>query len=162
MGATLARLSLRPAGPEDEPFLRRVYAGVREEELSVVPWTQEQRDAFLAQQFDAQDAHYRRHYGSASFDVIELDGAPVGRLYVARWDDEIRVVEIALLPAHRGEGIGSALLGELVAESEATGKRLTIHVERFNRALELYRRLGFSVVEDLGVHLFLARSPASS
>jgi ribosomal protein S18 acetylase RimI-like enzyme len=162
MSATLARLSLRTAGPEDEAFLHRVYAGVREEELAVVPWTDAERDAFLAQQFDAQDAYYRQHYEAAAFDVIEFDGVPVGRLYVARWDEEIRVIDIALLPAHRGRGIGTALLGELVAESDATGKRLTIHVERYNRALELYRRLGFSVVDDLGVYLFLARSPGAS
>lgn len=125
-----------------------------------MPWTDEQRDAFLSQQFEAQESYYREHYRPATFSVVELDGAPVGRLYVARWEDEIRIIDIALLAQHRGHGIGSALLRRLLAESDATGKRLTIHVERFNRALGFYQRLGFSVVADRGVYLFLARPPA--
>lgn len=162
MGAARAGLALREADPEDKPFLRRVYAGVRQDELAVVAWADEQRDAFIGQQFDAQDAYYREHYHPATFDVVEYDGAPVGRLYVARWEDEIRIMDIALLPEHRGRGIGGELLSRLLAESDATGKRLTIHVERFNRALRLYERIGFSVVEDHGVYLFLARPPASA
>jgi ribosomal protein S18 acetylase RimI-like enzyme len=148
---------LRPSGADDDAFLRDLYASIREEELSVVDWDDVQRAAFLRQQFDAQDTYYRKHYRPASFDVIELDGEVVGRLYVARWTDEIRIVDIALLPEHRGNGIGTSLLRELLAEADAAGKSVTIHVERLNPALRLYERLGFSVAEDKGVYLFLER-----
>jgi ribosomal protein S18 acetylase RimI-like enzyme len=116
----------------------------------------------LRQQFDAQDAYYRAHYANATFDVIEADGKAAGRLYVARWEDEIRIMDIALLPEYRGNGTGTSLLRRLLAEADAGGKRTTIHVERNNPALRLYERLGFSVVKESGVYLFLERPPAAT
>jgi ribosomal protein S18 acetylase RimI-like enzyme len=154
-----AELSLRPTTPGDDAFLRRVYAGVREEELSVVAWTDEQRDTFLAQQFEAQDAYYREHYQPATFDVIELESDPVGRLYVVRWEDEIRIVDISLLPEHRGRGIGTALIRALLDEAAAAGKRLSIHVEVHNRARRLYERLGFLAVAENGIYLLMEVTP---
>ena len=111
-------------------------------------------------QFDAQDAWWREHYAQASFDVILVDGEPAGRLYVLRGESEIRIVDIALLPEQRGNGVGSSLLRDLLAEADAAGKSVTIHVERMNPALRFYERLGFSVAEDKGVYLFLERAPA--
>jgi ribosomal protein S18 acetylase RimI-like enzyme len=87
--------------------------------------------------------------------VIEKDGVSIGRLYVARWEREIRIMDIALLPEHRGAGIGTELLRELQDEARSAGKTLTIHVERFNPALRLYERLGFRQVEDKGVYLLM-------
>jgi ribosomal protein S18 acetylase RimI-like enzyme len=112
-------------------------------------------------QFDAQDAWWREHYAQASFDVILVDGEPAGRLYVLRGESEIRIVDIALLPEQRGNGVGSSLLRDLLAEADAAGKSVTIHVERMNPALRLYERLGFAVAEDKGVYLFLERPPAT-
>jgi ribosomal protein S18 acetylase RimI-like enzyme len=108
-------------------------------------------------QFDAQDAWWRENYTGATFDVILVEGEPAGRLYVHRGENEIRIVDVALLPEHRGNGIGTSLLRELIAEADADGKSVTIHVERMNPALRLYERLGFSVAEDKGVYLFLER-----
>jgi len=131
------------------------------EELAVVPWDDAQKDAFLRMQFDAQDAWWRENYAEASFDVILVDGEPAGRLYVHRGRSDIRIVDIALLPEHRGNGIGTRLLEELLAEGDAEAKSVTIHVERMNPALRLYERLGFSLAEDKGVYLFLERAPAT-
>jgi ribosomal protein S18 acetylase RimI-like enzyme len=150
-------VALLPVAPGDEQFLYRVYASTRTEELASVPWDEVQKDAFLRAQFEAQDRSYREHYSRASFDVVLVDGEPAGRLYLNRGDSEIRIVDIALLPEHRGKGVGSALLRDLLAEADARGKRVTIHVERMNPALRLYERLGFSVAEDKGVYLFLER-----
>ena len=144
---------------DDEPFLRRLYASIREDELAVVPWDEETKEAFLRQQFDAQDAHYREHYDGATYDVIEVDGEPAGRLYVARWDDEIRIMDIALLPEYRGRGIGTQLLRALLDEGARTGKRVSIHVEKHNPALMLYERLGFEPAADRGVHILMEVTP---
>ena len=152
---------LRPARAEDRDFLLRVYASTREEELRLVDWSDEQKAAFVQQQFEAQDAYYREHYDPATFDVIEVDAEPVGRLYVARWEDEIRIMDIALVPEHRGRGIGTALLRDLLDEGAGTGKRVSIHVERDNPALRLYERLGFAPIEARGVYLLLEASPAA-
>jgi ribosomal protein S18 acetylase RimI-like enzyme len=154
-------VSLRPVEPSDEEFLYRVYAGTRTEELAVVPWDDAQKDAFLRAQFDAQSRWYRDHYARATYQVVLVDGEPAGRLYLHRGESEIRIVDIALLPEHRGNGVGSSLLNDVLAEADSTGKRVTIHVERFNPALRLYERLGFSVAEDKGAYLFLDRSPAT-
>jgi ribosomal protein S18 acetylase RimI-like enzyme len=148
-------ITLRPVGSSDRDFLLQVYASTREEELRLVDWSVEQKAAFVQQQFEAQDAYYSEHYHPATFDVIEVDGASVGRLYVARWEDEIRIIDIAVLPEHRGHGVGTALLRDLLDEAARTGKRLSIHVEKNNPALRLYERLGFVPIEDRGVYLLL-------
>ncbi len=137
-------------------FLAAVYASTRAEELAVTGWSDEDKAVFCRRQFDAQAAHYRENYPGASFQVIERDGVSIGRLYVARWEKEIRIVDIALLPEHRGTGIGTKLLRELQEEARSVGKSLTIHVERFNPALRLYERLGFKQVEDKGVYLLMS------
>jgi ribosomal protein S18 acetylase RimI-like enzyme len=86
-----------------------------------------------------------------------VDGRPAGRLYVGRWPQTIRIVDIALLPEHRGVGVGTRLLGGLLAEADAAGKPVSIHVERFNPAMRLYRRLGFEELEDKGVYVLMER-----
>ena len=126
-----------------------------------MPWDDAQKEAFLRHQFDAQDAWWREHYADASFDVILVEGEPAGRLYVHRGRSEIRIVDIALLPEQRGNGVGTLLLDELLAEGDADAKSVTIHVERMNPALRLYSRLGFALAEDKGVYLFLERQPAT-
>lgn len=123
-----------------------------------MPWSDAQKAAFLAQQFSAQRAHYRHFHDGAEWLVIEHQNQPVGRLYIARWPREFRVVDIALLPAARGRGFGTALLLDVIAEATAAGKTVSIHVERMNPALSLYHRLGFRQVEDKGVYLLLEHS----
>lgn len=152
-------LGFRPIRPEDSDFLRRLYASTREQELAVTDWSAEQKAAFLDQQFEAQHRHYQKHYPEASFDLVLEDGEPIGRLYVSRWEREIRLVDVALVPAARGRGLGSALLRDLLAEGERTGKAVSIHVERFNPALRLYRRLGFRQIEEKGPYFLMEWRP---
>ena len=152
-------VELRSIEPGDEEFLYRVYASTRQEELAQLDWPEPQKSSFLRMQFGAQDRYYRENYSEAAFSVILADGRPAGRLYVARWPEEIRIVDIALLPEHRGRGIGTHLLNALISESEESGKPLSIHVERFNPALRLYERLGFHETADKGVYLLMERPP---
>jgi ribosomal protein S18 acetylase RimI-like enzyme len=147
--------ALRPIRPEDDAFLARVYASSRAEELAITGWPEELKANFCRSQFDAQTKYYAENYPGASFQIVERDGWPIGRLYVDRWTSEIRIVDITLLPEFRGSGIGTKLLGELQEEARRAGKSLTIHVERFNRAVGLYQRLGFQQVEDKGVYLLM-------
>lgn len=146
---------LRPITAEDDAFLFSVYAAVREEELAPVPWPEEQKVAFLRHQFDLQHQHYTTNYPGATLDVIEVDGEPAGRLYVCPRQHEIRVMDIAFLPAFRGRGLGTVLLRELQDRGRESGRTVTIHVERENPALELYQRLGFEIAGDVGVYWFL-------
>jgi GNAT superfamily N-acetyltransferase len=151
--------TLRPITAEDMDFLYEVYASTRLEELAAVDWSAERKADFLHMQFDAQHRYYLENYRQASFQVIEVDGHPAGRLYVDRRAAEIRIVDIALLTDYRRQGLGTAILGEILAEGEQRRLPVTIHVERFNPALMLYHRLGFSLVEDKGVYLLMEWTP---
>lgn len=148
-----AGLSFRPIGNDDLPFLAALYASTREEELAVSGWPDAAKRDFLAQQFAAQHSHYMRHYPGAERLIVEHDAAVIGRLYFVHWARECRIIDIAFLPEARGRGFGSAALGDLI--DQAGDKVVSIHVERMNPALSLYRRLGFAMMEDKGVYLLL-------
>jgi ribosomal protein S18 acetylase RimI-like enzyme len=159
--AAAGGVELRAVVPADRPFLREVYGSTRWDELAPTGWTDAEKNAFLDQQFAAQDAHYTSNYEDVTYSVIVVDGLPAGRLYVARWQDEIRIVDVALLPSARGKGVGTSLLRDLIDEGAAAGKRVTIHVERGNPARRLYERLGFVRVEERGPYQ-LMELPAPS
>jgi ribosomal protein S18 acetylase RimI-like enzyme len=154
-----AALGLRRAEAGDRPLLERVYAGTRAADLALLPWDDTGKEAFLRMQFAAQEHAYRTTMPGARHDVVLLDGAPVGRLIVDRRPGEIAIVDIALLPEHRGAGIGTRLLERVLADADAEGLATTLHVELRNRARTLYERLGFAEVGRDGVYALLRRPP---
>jgi ribosomal protein S18 acetylase RimI-like enzyme len=153
-------LRLRPVADADRAFLVELYGSTREDELAHVQWDDGTRRAFVEHQFAAQDAHYRGNYPGASLDVIEVDGAPAGRLYVHRGPSDIRIMDIALAPEFRGRGIGTSLLRGLIEEADASGRKLSIHVEANNPARTLYDRLGFKPAGEHGVYVLMERPPS--
>ena len=155
----MPQVTLRPITGDDLALLAQIYASTRAEELAQTDWTDEQKAAFLRQQFEAQHQYYQDNYPGAQFQMVEEAGTPIGRLYVDRWEDQIRIMDVALLPAYRGRGLGTQLLEQILAEGRQLKLPVTIHVERFNPALRLYERLGFRVEEDKGVYLFLKWTP---
>jgi ribosomal protein S18 acetylase RimI-like enzyme len=155
----VSEITLRPITPDDMEFLYRVYASTREEELSILPWSDEEKEDFLRMQFHAQHTHYQKHYADAKYDVILSGETPVGRLYVDRRPDDIRIIDIALLTEHRRGGIGGGLVRELLDEAAAAGKSVSIHVEKNNPAKTLYHRLGFVEIEDQGVYDLMEWTP---
>ena len=159
MSSQVPDITLRPVGPCDHEFLVEVYGSTRAEELALVPWTSDQQQAFIQSQFAAQQDHYAQKYPAASHDIIVSDNRQVGRLYVARLDHEIRIVDITLLPAERNAGIGTYLLQQLLDEASRTGKMTRIYVEEFNPSLRLFERLGFSQTEQQGIHLLMQWNP---
>ena len=155
-----ANIKLRPVSADDYDFLVALYGSTRAEEMAMVPWTTEQQETFIRLQFAAQQDHYAKKYPTASHDVIVCDDRPVGHLYVARLDQEIRIVDITLMPAERNAGIGSHLLEQLLDEANGSGKITSIYVEEFNPSLRLFERLGFSPSEQHGIHLLLQCNPS--
>lgn len=149
-------VTLRPVTAGDRSLLEAVYASTRETELALVPWDDATKRAFFAQQFAAQDRHYREHYPGATLDVIEAGGEPAGRLYVHWGAAEIRIMDIALLPPFRGRGIGTRLLRELLVSGRDSGRSVSVHVERENPARRLYERLGFRPVGEHGIYVLMA------
>jgi ribosomal protein S18 acetylase RimI-like enzyme len=146
-------LSLRPETGADIAFLKRLYASTREEELAPLPWSTAQKQAFIERQFQAQRIHYRKYFSDSAFDVIECRGEPVGRLYLQVRQTQLHIVDVSLLPDWRSRGIGTAMLEALQAAGRSCGKGVGIMVEKFNPALRLYRRLGFTDVADHQIYL---------
>lgn len=155
--ATSLGVELRPVTSADGKLLREVYRSTREEELALTPWSEDQKAAFLEMQFTAQDTYYRQIHPDGRYLVILRHGAPVGRLYLVRLEDALRIVDIAILPEHRGAGIGTALLEEVIAEADEAGIAVSLHVEPWNPAKRLYERHGFVSVEVRGVYEFMER-----
>ena len=142
-------LRLRPISASDLPFLQQLYATTRTDIQTFTGWTQQQKDLLIQQQFQAQHLHYQQHYKNATFDLVRFKKSAIGRLYIDRQERDIRIVDIALLPKYHGQGIGTFLLKNVLAEGKETGKVVSLHVRWDNPALKLYERLGFVKKEEV-------------
>jgi GNAT superfamily N-acetyltransferase len=159
VGSLPQGIELRATTSEDRGLLLALYGSTRVDELSVVSWGDAEKTAFVTMQFEAQDASYRQSYPDGQFLIVVVEGEPIGRLYLARLEEEVRLVDLTLLPAQRGRGIGSALMAWLVAQTDHDGLPLTLHVEPWNPARRLYDRLGFQSLEQRGIYEFMRREP---
>lgn len=145
---------------DDLEFLGKLYASTRKEEVDqVTHWTEEQKAEFLDQQFKAQHEFYTQQFTDAEFLIIEQNEQAVGRVYIDRREKEIRLIDIALLPETRGQGFGTALLKEILDEGRSSNLPVSIHVEKNNPAMRLYKRLGFKDIEDQGVYDLMEWQP---
>jgi len=152
-------ISFRPIRDEDREFLYRLYASTRADEMAVVDWTDEEKEKFLRFQFGAQHTYYQEQFPEARYDLVLVDGAAAGRLYLDHRADELRLIDIALLPGFRRRGIGGELMGRVLEEGREAGLPVQIHVEQNNPAMRLYDRLGFRQVEDQGVYHLMRWEP---
>jgi RimJ/RimL family protein N-acetyltransferase len=147
-------ITMRPVQESDRDFLFALYAAVRAPEFALLPLPEEQKRHLLNMQFEAQQGAYRAQYPGSTYNLILHDGEPVGRLWLADLPNEIRLVDISLLPEASGSGIGSCLLRRLQAEAAAAAKPIRSSVFRFNAgSLRWHQRLGFRVVAEDEVQL---------
>jgi len=153
-------LVLRTATDDDKPFLERLFVAVRETEPGICDLPSAMRTPFLVSQYLAQDRHYAS-YAHKDFAIVEHDGRPVGRLYLSQTMNEIRVVDISLLPEVSGSGLGSTLLAGVQRRARALGKGVSLSVAMNNRAQRLYRRLGFVETAQATPYLHMAWQPDS-
>jgi ribosomal protein S18 acetylase RimI-like enzyme len=159
-------VALRPATPQDAPFLASLFAGTRDD-LRTLPLPEQARAALVAQQYRSREHQHAAAYPAAASEIVEVDGLPVGRLLVDRAERAHHVIDVAVLPEHRGRGIGAAALRSVLARADACGVPVTLRVAADNPAQRLYQRLGFAPstdgapADDPGVYLTLAR-PAGS
>lgn len=143
-------ISLKLFSERDIPFLKKVYFSTREEELKQIKdWNEEMKIAFLTQQFNAQHDYYQKNYIGGKFFVIEKNKERVGRLYYTEnFEGTIRIIDIAILPRYQNKGIGSEILEGVFERAKAIEQPVTIHVESFNPAMNLYKRLGFQKISE--------------
>jgi GNAT superfamily N-acetyltransferase len=148
-------VTLRPVTAADDEFLLAVYANTREQEMAAVPWTDEQKMEFLRWQFNLQRQDYDANYPQRQYDVIVVDEQPAGRIWISR-NDQIRLLDIALLAEFQNRGVGTALLKRLIDEATRANKPLRHMVFILNTdAKRFYERLGFEVFEEVGAYLHM-------
>lgn len=150
-----ANVSLRPAAAGDSEFLYRLYASTRED-VAAVPWPAAERERFLRSQWTAQQADYETRFPDSVHSVVVLGGIDVGRIWIDRRPDEIRMLDVAILPEHRNSGVGAQLVGRLIAESQLADLPLRHSVYKANLdALRFYERMGFATVEDFELYVLM-------
>ena len=150
-----------PVTHQDTPFLFALYTETRANELKFAPWDEEQKTAFLQQQFQLQHHHYTTNYQNACFQIIKSDEIPIGRLYVAELADEIRIIDITILTEFRGKRIGTGLIEEILHDANEKNKVVQIYLETINQSANLFARLGFVPVTDDGVYQLWRKSAHS-
>jgi ribosomal protein S18 acetylase RimI-like enzyme len=152
-------LTLRSAVPADHEFLYELYSDRRRTEMAEWGWDPAQQQSFLKLQFTAQARHYDLAFPNADHRIVLCDDCPVGRILVYRSERDIRLVDIALLETHRGQGVGARLVLNLIEEGKQTRKTVTLHVDKRNRAARLYQRLGFAIIDDTGANYKMELRP---
>lgn len=150
-------IALRAATDADMDFLRDVFSSTRMQEFASAGMPVEQAEPLLASQFSIQHDYYRRHYPHGRFDIIVHGEKNVGRLYHDWHGDIAQLIDIALLPAYRGAGIGTRLMRAIVAKAARKNMPMQLYVEFNNPVRTLYRRLGFVPAGENGVYELMRR-----
>lgn len=152
-------ISVRPVTPEDASFLLMLYKSSRGDDLRGLGWEEERVSEFLDMQYEAQQRFHANEYRRPVDQIVVSNGQPIGRLMFEPREHEIRCVDIALVPEHRGAGVGTFLLRELQTEAKRQKKPLRLQVIRFSRALPMFDRLGFQRISETGTHFQLEWTP---
>jgi ribosomal protein S18 acetylase RimI-like enzyme len=158
---------LRDARADDDHWLANLFADVRRPEFALLGWSDAALTGFLATQFDAQQRAYRAAHPAARLQIIECDvalaaagDARIGRWWVDHTGKAIEVLDIGLLAAWRGRGIGGWCLTTLLAQAAEQGLSVDLRVIETNPARRLYQRLGFEVIGSEPPYLTM-RKPAA-
>jgi ribosomal protein S18 acetylase RimI-like enzyme len=154
-------ITLRPIQADDEDFLFALYCSTRADEMAAWGWDEAQRAAFLRMQFRAQQQHYQVLATPAERQIVCRDGHSIGWLATVQEEYILRLADIALIAAERNQGIGTALIRQVLEAAAQTGATVQLQVLRHNRAIRLYQRLGFAVTGDNGVYLTMERRPSA-
>ncbi len=147
----LSEVARRLATPYDEPFLRSLFFAIRGAEFIRAGLSGEHLDLILNQQYQAMRSYYAQVFADAQYVIYEYEGHPIG--YHATIDrDTFHLIDISIVEDRRNLGLGTAQMRELQTEAQQRGKPMTLSVEKFNPARNLYLRLGFTVIEDGDVY----------
>jgi GNAT superfamily N-acetyltransferase len=152
-------IAFRPVTNADEEFLLELYKSSRGDDLRGLGWDEDRISEFLTLQHEAQQHFYQTDNQDAVDEMILIDDQPAGRLIVERREKEIRCIDLSLLPAYRNAGLGTLLVGKLQAEARQSKRPLRLQVIRFNRAVNLFERLGFVRSSETGTHFQMEWQP---
>ncbi len=141
------QLERRLATEADIPFLLSLRRETMDVHLvaSGASTTDESHLARLMYHFDCSE-------------VLMSNGEPVGLLKVRRSPEEWEIVQIQLSSRLQGQGIGRALLAELLADAADAQVDIKLSVLKANPAKHLYERLGFEVIGEDAHEYFMRRA----
>jgi ribosomal protein S18 acetylase RimI-like enzyme len=145
-------VSYRVEAPNDEPagdraFLRRLIMDTIALELGAQNWPEPMRTHLLGIQYENRRHGPRISFPQGESRIILCDGTPAGWLFFATLPDHLYIAEIMVAPEHRGKGVGTAAIREILALAAAAGKPVQLTVHLLNAtAIRLYERLGFRCI----------------
>jgi GNAT superfamily N-acetyltransferase len=143
--------STRPLAVTDMAFLRELrFRAYRE----VVTW---QFGRWVEAE---QERWFQASLKAAGFEIVEVDGVPVGTLGMDETAEEVRLAELQILPEWQNAGLGSALLEREIERASRLGRPLSLRVLRQNRARYLYLRHGFVITGQTETHYLMLKEPA--
>ena len=149
----------RAATEQDDAFLFTLFKTVRSPEFAHAQLAPAQLDLLMNIQYGGQKQTYGVEYPGGD-EILLLDGAPIGRVWLYRGAAEHQLVDISLLPEFRNRGIGAALVTEAIASARVAGVRLCCSVAVTNGgSLRFHQRLGFQIVGGDEIYYDLAVLP---
>jgi GNAT superfamily N-acetyltransferase len=107
-------------------------------------------------------ARFRRSFDAGRAQVICVRGADIGWMQESERAGRIHLHQLHIVARFRNHGIGTRLLRGLLDRGRSAGWPVGLNVIRGNRALSLYRRLGFRVVGGDAERLYLRWTPEQS
>jgi len=146
------RLTMRPEADNDADaaFLFALFASTKAAETALMRLDEAGRMFLSRMQCRSMTATYRQQFPNARFEIVELDGTPIGRLITEVRADRVHYVDIVLLPERRGGGIATALMTAVLDEPGRLGLPGRVTVMSTNVAsLRLCQRLGMTLREEL-------------
>jgi RimJ/RimL family protein N-acetyltransferase len=152
----LGILRLRSERPEDRTFRFRLFCDSRPPEWYQVTLEPSVREQVMRMQFEAQTKTYAARFPKARFDIVELEGEPVGRIVVNRPGVMVHVVDHAIVPGLRNRGLGTSIMQALMDEAAEARVPVRLKVADANDpSLKLYLRLGFKPIETAPFYIEL-------
>ncbi|MGG1223095.1 GNAT family N-acetyltransferase [Brevibacillus formosus] len=106
-----------------------------------------------------QQKSYQMQFPAQNHQIILRSGQPIGRLITDASGDALHLVDISLLPAYRGQGVGSGIMGALQKEADALQLPIRLRVLQGNPAFRLYERLHFIVTDSTGLYIQMEWQP---
>ncbi len=148
-------ISFRKIEEKDGPFIQKLYRSTRERELDQTNWPEDQKHMFIVMQLIAQLADYEKKFKDASYQLILYKKEPAGRLYLWESEREIRIIDMSLLPAFQGKGIGKDILSNIIQEAKQKNKIASLYVTVDHPAKKMYERIGFKKVSGTLTHEYM-------
>ena len=102
-----------------------------------------------------QDEFFKAAWRDFPHYLVSRDDVVVGIVSYIERGNTIHINEVQILPRYQGQGIGTTFLRECIDDARHRKIPLTLQVLRENRAIELYRRLGFVPYGESDTHIKL-------